>query len=113
MLNNLLSYDFKLFNSGLETGLFVLILGMIVVFLGMGVIVLVISGIGKVLTAAKNKKTEAPAAKSEPSAAPSVVPAEQGVPQEVVVAITAAIASYYSQSGSNCEFVVKKIKKRG
>ncbi len=113
MLNNLLYDNFKLFNSGIETGLFVLILGMVVVFLGMGVIVFVISGIGKVLTTAKNKKTTAPAKKSEPVTAPSANPAEQGVPQEVVAVITAAIASYYSQSGSNCEFVVKKIKKRG
>lgn len=115
MLNNLLVYeDWKLFNSAIETGLFVFILGILIVFLGMGIIVLVISGIGKIMTAAKNKKSE-PSKKETSPAASSAAPSAtaDGVSQEVVAAITAAIACYYSQSGSNCEFVVKKIKKRG
>lgn len=113
MLNNLL-YDFKLFGSGIETGLFVLVLGMLVCFLGMALIVFVISGIGKIMTAAKNKKSAPAEKKAEDSASKvSASSAENGVPAEVVAAITAAIASYYSQSGSNCEFIVRKIKKRG
>lgn len=111
MLNNLL-YDFKLFGSSIETGLFVLVLGMIVCFLGMALIVFVISGIGKIMTAAKNKKGtdgDSNAKKNDKAVNPSF----NGVPEETVAAITAAIAAYYSQSGSRCEFIVKKIKKRG
>ena len=111
MLNNLL-YDFKLFGSGIETGLFVLILGMIVVFVGMAVIILVISGIGKIMTL-KTKKANAPS-KTEPAAeTASAAQSANGVSPEVVAVITAAVNAYYEKNNEKCEFAVKKIKKRG
>ena len=114
MLNNLLSdYQFKLFGSGIETGLFVLILGMLVVFFGMAIIVAVITLIGKVMTAVKNKKSNAPA-KDEPAAA--TAPAAQsanGVSPEVAAVITATVNAYYEKNNEKCEFAVKKLKKRG
>lgn len=114
MLNNLLSdYQFKLFGSGIETGLFVLILGMLVVFFGIAIIVAVITLIGKAMTAVKNKKSNAPA-KTEPAAA--TAPAAQsvnGVSPEVAAVITAAVNAYYEKNDEKCEFAVKKLKKRG
>lgn len=122
MLNNLLAnYDFKLFNNGIETGLFVLVLGMIVCFLGMAIIVFVISTIGKIIpsvTAKKNgnKPTQKKSEGNNSLQITSANAAAAAIPAETVAVITAAIAAYYSQnsqSGSKCEFVVKKIKKRG
>lgn len=111
MLNNLL-YEFKLFNSGIETGLFVFVLGMIIVFLGMAIIVAVITIIGKIMTAVKNKKANAPA-KTENTAVAAQGAATEGVSPEVVAVITAAINAYYEKNNEKCEFAVKKIKKRG
>lgn len=115
MLNNLLNdYQFKLFGSGIETGLFVLILGMLIVFFGMAIIVWVISGIGKIMTAVKNKNAKKPANQNADAvAAPAQAPVAGGVSPEVVAVITAAVNAYYEKTNEKCEFAVKKIKKRG
>lgn len=122
MLNNLLAdYDYKLFNNGIETGLFVFILGILVVFLGIAIIVFVISTIGKIIpsvTAKKsgNKTTQKKSEGSNSLQITSANAAAAAIPAETVAVITAAIAAYYSQNSqslSKCDFVVKKIKKRG
>ncbi len=121
MLNNLLAnYDFKLFNSAIETGLFVLVLGIIVCFLGIAIIVFVISTIGKIIPSVTAKKNgnNPTQKKSEGNNSLQITSANAAaaIPAETVAVITAAIAAYYSQnsqSPSKCDFVVKKIKKRG
>lgn len=114
MLNNLLSdYQFKLFGSAVETGLFVFFLGVLVVFFGIAIIVAVITLIGKIMTAVKNKKSNAPA-KAEPAAVTAVsAQSANGVSPEVVAVITAAVNAYYEKNNEKCEFAVKKLKKRG
>ncbi len=96
--------------SPLGNGLFVFILGLSVVFLGMLIIIVSVSVCGKLM----NKTTEIKPKKekvevvSQP--APVVVQTDE-VPAHVKAAIVAVISAYYFESKSNCDFVVKKIKR--
>ncbi len=96
----------------LPAGLFVFILGLVVVFFGIIVIVLVVSIIGAIMKRKSNKpKTEKPVAVAK---APQAVQASADVDDKVKAAIVAAITAYYfaeNSSNSNCEFVVRKIKR--
>lgn len=91
-------------------GLLVFFIGMIVVFLGMALIVLIISLIGKIMHATTNK--EIPNSKEEVITA-QVAPAkvDNEVDEDVRAAIFAAIAAYYFDMGSGCEFKIKRIKR--
>lgn len=91
-------------------GVFTFVLGMVVVFGGMTILVLVISAVAKAMTAKSAKKAEA--SKTEVASAEEVaVNDEDGIPEEVRVAIMAAVLAYYEGEGVKNEFVVKKIKK--
>lgn len=93
-------------------GIFTFILGMIIIFAGMAVLVLCVSLVAKAMTA-KSKKTEKAEEETE-DASEAVVEAEasdDGIPENVKVAIIAAVLAYYEGEGAKNEFVVKKIKK--
>ena len=95
-------------------GLFTFLLGLVVVFLGMAIIVLFVSLVGKVINRpakpAKEVKQEAQVVPVKESA-PAPVVTDGEVPEEVRVAIIAAIAMYYENNQPNHEFKVRKIKK--
>lgn len=91
-------------------GIFTFVLGLIVVFAGMAILVLVVSLVAKVMTA-KAKKKEAAEETETVEAVTETTADEDGIPENVRVAIMAAVLAYYEGEGVKNEFVVKKIKK--
>ncbi|MBQ7373846.1 MAG: OadG family protein [Clostridia bacterium] len=93
-------------------GGFTFVLGMAVVFLGMAVLVIIVEAIGKIMSSPSEKEPR----EKEPKVEKKVeVVQEQtdDIPEDVRVAIVAAISAYYlSNGGRQNEFKVKKIKKR-
>ena len=86
---------------------------MIVVFAGIFIIVLAITLVGKVINSLGldgSKKAAKTVATTETVSEDVVV--EEGIPTEIKVAIIAAVTSYYfTEQKSNCDFVVKKIRR--
>ena len=109
MLVNLL----KAFTQdSLVWGGFTFLLGILVVFLGMTVLVLAVSGMG----VAMKKFDKIKAEKSKPTKTVEIAKISEQteseeIPEHVRVAIIAAIAAYYADSGVKNEFKVKKIKR--
>lgn len=109
-LFNLLAEEMYKGASNLFWGTFTFVLGMLVIFGGMAILVLVVSGVAKVMSSKSDKKTESN--KAESTATEEVaVNDEDGISEEVRVAIMAAVLAYYEGEGVKNEFVVKKIKK--
>lgn len=93
-------------------GIFIFIIGIIVVFLGISIIILFVLLAGKIFNrqpkADKVEKTE----KIEKVKEAVVDVDDENIPEEIKVAIIAAITSYYfTNQKSKCDFVVKKIKR--
>ena len=109
-MNLLLSNWGENFVKTAPDGLLVFVLGMLVIFLGMTIIVAIISAIGAIMKktteAKKNKPVTLPAKEEIP-----VVVTENEVDDKVKAAIIAAIAAYYFDNESGCEFKVKRIKR--
>ena len=108
-LFNLLAEEFR-GAPDIFWGIFTFVLGLIVVFGGMVILVLVVSLVAKAMTAKAKKKEAA----EEPEAVEAVTETtadEDGIPENVRVAIMAAVLAYYEGEGVKNEFVVKKIKK--
>ena len=109
MLSNLL----KAFSQeSLVWGGFTFLLGVLVVFLGMTVLVLAVSAMGMAMKNFDKIKTE----KSKPTKTVELTKiseesSSEEIPEHVKVAIVAAIAAYYADSGVKNEFKVKKIKR--
>lgn len=95
-------------NTPLGNGLFVFVLGMLVIFFGMLVIVTAVSLCGKLINKKEDKSKKQQ--KREDASAPIKVETEE-VPSHVKIAIVAVISAYYFETKSNCDFVVKKIKR--
>lgn len=109
-LFNLLAEEFR-GAPDIFWGIFTFVLGLIVVFAGMAILVLVVSLVAKVMTA-KAKKKETAEETETVEAVTATEPAEEGgIPENVRVAIMAAVLAYYEGEGVKNEFVVKKIKK--
>ena len=109
MLTNLLDGWFKI-NVG--EGAFYSVFGFIFVFLGIALLILVFAGLGLLMKKLDARK----AAKMQKSAATDPAPApmpqeEGGVTPEIVAAITAALMAYYETERSECEFIVRRIKR--
>lgn len=101
MFSNWPKYDLGL-------GAFYALFGFLFVFLGITLLVGIIWLVGFAISKWNRRgerKTPAPA----PKAVPDV---EDGIPPEVVAAITAAVAACYSARPEPCEFVVKRIGRR-
>ena len=100
------------FIEKLSTGGLTFALGMGVVFLGMTILVLSLSLMGKIMTKLDEKKAQ----KVEEEKSVEITSIEDGetsdeIPEHIKVAIVAAIAAYYADSGVKNEFKVRKIKK--
>ena len=111
MLTNLLDGWFKI-NIG--EGAFYSVFGFVFVFLGISLLILVFAGLGLLMRKLDARK----AAKSQKHAAVNPVPVpatqpqtEEGVTPEIVAAITAALMAYYETERSECEFIVRRIKR--
>lgn len=95
-----------------QTGLLTFFLGMLVTFLGMTILVLCVTGIGKILSHKDKKKENRPVTLPDLSEEKPVAVDGDDIPDELKVAIIAAISAYYSSApAANNEFVVKKIKR--
>ena len=111
-LFNLLAEDFR-GAPDIFWGIFTFVLGMIVVFAGMAILVLICSGVAKIMaskSAAKKDEDEEEAV-DEIEEVTETTADEDGIPENVRVAIMAAVLAYYEGEGVKNEFVVKKIKK--
>ena len=113
MLNTLLTSQIP-FDEKLTQGLLTFFIGMLVIFLGIAIIVLCVTLAGKAFSAQKDK----PIVKEEPKkeevtkVASQPVEISNDIPTHVKLAIIGAISAYYFENQkSNCEFVVKKIKR--
>ena len=98
--------------DSLVWGGFTFILGVFVVFLSMAILVLSVSAMGMAMKNFDNLKKE----KSKPTKTVEVTKiseesSSEEIPEHVKVAIVAAIAAYYADSGVKNEFKVKKIKR--
>ena len=98
-------------------GLYTFVLGMLVVFLGIAVIVIFVSIAGKIFSSGETKEVKEPKQPKVKVEKPVVVekveaPVDNGeVPDHIKVAIVAAITAYYEEKKSNCDFIVKKIRR--
>lgn len=90
------------------------LLGFAIVFLGIALLVFVVWLVGKIMGGAA-AKAPAPAPKTPKQAPAPAIPVkkteENGVDDETVAVITAAIMAYYRQNNQNCEFIVRRIKR--
>lgn len=102
------------FGDRAASGGFTFLLGMIVVFAGMALLVFCVAAFGKAAEGIANK-LEKNASKEKPPEenVPQVtaLSSSDEIPEDIKVAIVAAIAAYYETSGSKNEFTVRKIKK--
>lgn len=107
MLNNLLAL------SKMQNGLFTLILGMLVIFFGIAVIVFFVTLVGRAINKpVKEEKVNEPAPVSvEPVQEVAQPVSDDEIPEEIRVAIIAAISAYYDNNQPKHEFTVRKIKK--
>lgn len=106
MLFNLLDISDKLFN-----GLYTFVLGMVSIFLGITLIILVVTIVGKFMPKNQVEKQPKPVAQAPKTVTAKAQPATDDVPEHVKVAIMTALTAYYFNEGTNCEFIVKRIKR--
>ena len=95
-------------------GLYTFVLGLLVVFLGITIIVIFVSIAGKIFSSGETKEPKQPKVKVEKPVVVEKVeaPVDNGeVPDHIKVAIVAAITAYYEEKKSNCDFIVKKIRR--
>ena len=90
-----------------STVLFIVLIGILIIFLGMALIVVILQLIGKIFDKIdeKNKKPKQVAPVQE------TTQIEQGLDDKTKAAIIGAIYMYYLNEGSDCEFIVRKIKR--
>ena len=105
-------------NFGMEETMGTVLTGLAVVFLALIILVVIIWCFGKIMDSVKSKKSaasNAPAAKVAPAPkapAPKVVEvASDGLSDEVVAAITAAITAILNEEGDGKSYVVRSIKR--
>lgn len=91
-------------------------LGFLVVFVGIAFLIFVVWAVGKIFTK-NNTKSEPVVAQKPVATQKSVVPqsVEEEISEETVAVIMAALTAYYESvnvaANSNCEFIVRRIKR--
>lgn len=108
--NNSGNYVFTDFGEALLYAL----VGFLIVFLGIAVIIFIIWLIGLLMKKTNNlaflskKKEDKTAAQPAPAVADN---AEEDIPDEIKVAVVAAVMAYCQAEKPKCEFKVKRIKR--
>lgn len=103
------------------------LLGFITVFVGIALLVLIVWAVGKAMQSveskSKNGGEKKPKVKKEPQAAKqtsepvksapaeATISASNGIDEETIAVISAAITAYYAGENRTCGFVVKRIKR--
>lgn len=102
--------------SGVDTAALV-VSGILVVFVALVVIIAFIWVMGKIMnrtTAKQSKEVPAEKVPAAPTAAPAVTaaaPVEEGISDEVVAAISAAISAVMMAEGNTKPFAIRSIKR--
>lgn len=109
MLFNLLESTAS-FGEKAADGAITFLIGMAVIFLGMTILILCVTGFGKIANAIA-KKTEKKAETKKEEVKTEITVSDDEIPEDIRVAIIAAVSAYYAESGSKNEFTVKKIKR--
>lgn len=109
MLFNLLESAASLGEKAVD-GALTFLIGMVTVFLGMTVLILCVEGFGKIADAIAKKTEKKTEAKNE-EVKTEITISDDEIPEDIRVAIIAAVSAYYAESGSKNEFTVKKIKR--
>lgn len=106
MLSNLLA-------STLLTGLYTFFIGIAVVFLGITIIVILVQIAGKIFAINEKRKNTIKNNKQDTIKENNIVlKKDNDVSDEIKAVIIATISMYYFENNqSNCDFIVKKIKK--
>lgn len=97
-------------------GAFYALFGFCFVLLGITLLIVIFVLLGKLMDylrkhPRKPKKTKKTKKTVEAIEEPVPIATEDGVSPETVAVITAAIMAYYSKEQSQCDFIVKRIKK--
>lgn len=101
-----------------EAALYALI-GFVVVFIGIAIIIGIIWLVGLIMRKTNNlefltkkrEKTDKKKEKSAETAQTETASSNDDIPDEVKVAIMAAIMAYYEEREEKCQFTVKRIKR--
>ena len=109
MLFNLLESTAS-FGEKAADGAITFLIGMAVIFLGMTILILCVTGFGKIADAIARKTEKKTETKKDEIKAETTV-SDDAIPEDIRVAIIAAVSAYYAESGSKNEFTVKKIKR--
>lgn len=95
-------------------GAFYAVFGFLFVFVGIALLIAIIYLAGLLMTKAEARREGRAKKQAAPVPPPTLQPApasEEGIPPEVVAAITAAISVCLEQERHKCEFVVRRIRK--
>ncbi|MDE6586573.1 MAG: OadG family protein [Clostridia bacterium] len=121
MVNSLLDFvskgDGNYYFENMSEAIIYALIGFLIVFVGIAIIILIIWLIGLLLRKTnnlaflRNLKLKRKSKNVESEITPSISHDENEVPDEIKVAIIAAIMAYYSESSPKCEFKVKRIKR--
>lgn len=89
------------------------LLGFLVVFIGIALLVGIIWLVGYIMRKVSGKAPQKAEKKQKPAVVPKETPVKEsdGLSEEEVVVITAAIMAYYAKEKPKCEFTVKRIKR--
>ena len=99
-------------DNPIVNGLFVLVLGILVIFIGMITIVLSVTICGKIMNkTTEPKKNEQLKVVEQPKVVESVSSESEEIPTHIKAAIVAAISAYYFNQKSDCDFIVRKIRR--
>ncbi len=109
-MTNLLGSWFSWIKVDLGEGAFYAAFGFVFVFLGILLLVAFFTLLGLVMKKINERKQRKEEAAIPKIPAPASA-AEEGIPPEVVAAITAAIAVYTAGERQKCDFVVRKIRR--
>lgn len=107
MLTSLLDSWFKM---DVGEGAFYAVFGFLFVAVGITILVLLFTALGKVMKTVQARRAEKQNAVPAPSPAPETQ-IQEGIPPEVIAAITAAVAAVYEGENVQCDFVVRRIQK--
>ena len=111
-----------MFGDTLSIGeaLSVVFTGIVVVFLALAILIVFLYAMGAIFESMSKKKTTTPSTPVNDAPAAPAAPSKQitqaavssnGLSNEVVAAITAAISCVWSEEGNTVPFVIKSIKK--
>ncbi len=109
MLASLLAKDVQWINA--LDALIYAIIGFAVTFVGIFILIFFVWLLGKAIKQAGVIRERKKAESTEKLPAAETTGSSEEVPEEVRVAIIAAIAAYYAGEQSSCEFKVKRIKR--